>query len=43
MKEEKREEGGVIVVLDEGIRAGHIDDPSPQWICCVAAFSPLRW
>ncbi len=45
MKEEKKEKPKEnekkIVVLDRGIMA--IDDPGPHWMCCLAAYFPLRW
>ena len=45
MKEEKKEKGEkkdkAIIILDKGISA--IDDPTPGFVCCGAAFFPLRW
>ena len=45
MKEEKKEKPKEtkkkIVVLDKGIMT--FDDPGPQFVCCAAAYFPLRW
>jgi hypothetical protein len=42
MEGEKREESKNIIVLDEGVGSGNVDDPGPEWLCCWFAVTPFR-
>jgi len=42
MEGEKKEERKDIVVLDEGIASGTIDNPGPESVCCWFLIIPFR-